>query len=37
VATEQKPREITAGFAAGALALIVAAAALSLRWFGRPL
>ncbi len=35
VAREKQPREITAGFAGGALLLIVGAAALSLRWFGR--
>jgi Ca-activated chloride channel family protein len=29
------PREITAGFAGGALALLALGSALSLRWFGR--
>ena len=35
VSREDKPREITAGFAGGALLLVLAAAGLSLRWFGR--
>ncbi len=35
VATERRPREITASFAAGALVALVAGALLSLRWFGR--
>lgn len=35
VVREDQPREITAGFAGGALLLVIAAAALSLRWFGR--
>ena len=36
VATREEPREITAGFAGGALAMIAVAALLSLRWFRRP-
>ena len=35
VATERRPREITASFAAGALVALVAGGLLSLRWFGR--
>jgi Ca-activated chloride channel family protein len=35
VATEKRPREITAAFAGGALLLLAGAAAASLRWFGR--
>ena len=35
VATEKQQREITYGFAGGALALLAAAAMSSLRWFGR--
>ena len=35
VATEHRPREITASFAAGALVALVAGGLLSLRWFGR--
>ena len=33
--TKNEKREITAGFAGGALALLLLGAALSLRWFGR--
>ncbi|MEA2378374.1 MAG: Ca-activated chloride channel [Thermoleophilaceae bacterium] len=35
VATHKEHREITAGFAGGAAALLLAGGALSLRWFGR--
>jgi hypothetical protein len=35
VATEKQEREITDAFAGGALALLLTAAAASLRWFGR--
>lgn len=35
VATERRRQELTAGFAGGALGLVVAAGALSLRWFGK--
>jgi Ca-activated chloride channel homolog len=35
VATRDERREITAGFAGGAAALLLAGGALSLRWFGR--
>jgi Ca-activated chloride channel family protein len=35
VATERRPREITAAFAGGALLLIATGALASLRWFGR--
>jgi Ca-activated chloride channel family protein len=35
VATEREPREITAGFAGGALALVAGGALLSLHWFRR--
>lgn len=35
VAMKDEPREITAGFAGGALLLLVIGGALSLRWFGR--
>jgi Ca-activated chloride channel family protein len=35
VATHDERREITAGFAGGAAALLLAGGALSLRWFGR--
>jgi Ca-activated chloride channel family protein len=35
VATERQPREVTAGFAGGALALLAGGALLSLRWFRR--
>lgn len=37
VATRKEPREITAGFAGGALVVMLGAALLSLRWFRRPL
>jgi Ca-activated chloride channel family protein len=35
VAMRDEPREITAGFAGGALLLLLVGGALSLRWFGR--
>jgi Ca-activated chloride channel homolog len=35
VATEREPREVTAGFAGGALVLVAGGALLSLRWFRR--
>jgi Ca-activated chloride channel family protein len=35
VATEREPREVTAAFAGGALALVAGGALLSLRWFRR--
>jgi Ca-activated chloride channel family protein len=35
IARKKEPRQITAGFAGGALALIVAGALMSLVWFGR--
>ena len=35
VATERKPREITAAFAGGALVFIAGGALLSLHWFRR--
>ena len=35
IGTREERREITAGFAGGALVLLAAASALSLRWFGR--
>jgi Ca-activated chloride channel family protein len=37
VATEREPREVTAAFAGGALALVAAGSLLSLRWFRRPI
>jgi len=33
--TKNEKRQITAGFAGGALALLLLGAAMSLRWFGR--
>jgi len=36
VATEREPREVTAAFAGGALALVAGGALLSLHWFRRP-
>jgi Ca-activated chloride channel family protein len=35
IGTRERKREITAGFAAGGMALLIAAAAFSLRWSGR--
>ncbi len=35
VATREEEREVTAAFAAGAAALLLAGGAVSLRWFGR--
>jgi Ca-activated chloride channel family protein len=35
VATRKEQREVTAAFAAGAGALLLAGGAMSLRWFGR--
>jgi Ca-activated chloride channel family protein len=35
VATERKPREVTAAFAGGALILVAGGALLSLHWFRR--
>jgi hypothetical protein len=35
VATEREPREVTAAFAGGALALVAGGALLSLHWFRR--
>jgi Ca-activated chloride channel family protein len=35
VATHEEQREVTAAFAGGAAALLLAGGALSLRWFGR--
>jgi Ca-activated chloride channel family protein len=37
LSSRDEKREVTAGFAAGALALLVLAGSLSLRWFGRLL
>jgi Ca-activated chloride channel homolog len=37
VATEREPREVTAAFAGGALALVAAGSLLSLRWFRRAI
>ena len=35
--SEKQQRELTAGFAGGALVLLLAGCAMSLRWFGRPI
>jgi Ca-activated chloride channel family protein len=35
VSMRDEPREITAGFAGGAILFVLLAGALSLRWFGR--